>query len=167
VNSNAVQDRTRQLAIRAWNSNDKDQQRDLSSADGIAVVVAHLFGFYRNIGFVRIAEKLAVALTRFSDSTESKQQTFSFDTEEKNQPVVQFNSVAELSLPSGVSAEIRLSDELIKLTKALIDAANRNDAAQAIERGDRDLDAWNDQPRPSSESLSRLSFGVEIEASSI
>lgn len=167
VNPNAVQDRTRQLAIRAWNSNDKDQQRNLGSVDAIAVVVAHLFGFFRNIGFVRIAERLAVALTRFSDSKESKQQTFSFETEDENQPLVQFNSVAELSLASGVSAEIRLSDELLRLTKALINAANKDEAAQAIARGDRELDAWNDQPRPSKEYLSRLSFGVEIEASSI
>jgi hypothetical protein len=73
----------------------------------------------------------------------------------------------ELSLASGVSAEIRLSDELLKLTKALIIAANKDEAAQAIARGDRELDAWYTQPRPSKESLSRLSFGVEIEASSI
>lgn len=167
VNPNAVQDTTRQLAIRAWNSNDNDQRRELGSGDGIAVVVAHLFGFYRNIGFVRIAEELAVALTRFSGSKEFTQQTFNFDIRDDKQPGVQFNSVAELSLASGVSAEIRLSDELLELTKALINAANKDEAAQAIARGDRELDAWNDQPRPSKESLSRLSFGVEIEASSI
>ena len=167
VNPNAVQNTTRQLAIRAWNSNDKDQRLELGSGDGIAVVVAHLFGFYRNIGFVRVAERLAVALTRFSDSNDSIQQSFNFDTGDDKQPVVQFNSVAELSLASGVSAEIRLSDELIELTKSLINAANKDEAAQAIARGDRELDAWNDQPRPSKESLSRLSFGVEIEASSI
>jgi hypothetical protein len=53
------------------------------------------------------------------------------------------------------------------MTKALIIAANKDEAARAITHGDRELDDWNDQPRPSSESLSRLSFGVEIEASSI
>ena len=166
VNPNAVQNTTRQLAIRAWNSNDKDERRELGSDDGIAVVVAHLFGFYRNIGFGAVAERLAVALTRFSDSKELTQQTFNFDrVDDKEQPFVQFNSVAELSLGSGVSAEIRLSDELITLTKALINAANKDEAARALARGDRELDAWNDQPRPSKESLSRLSFGVEIEAS--
>ena len=62
---------------------------------------------------------------------------------------------------------IRISKELIALSKALINAASIDEAAEAIANGDRELDAWNDQPLPASESLSRLSFGVEIEASSI
>lgn len=165
VNPNAVQDTTRQLAIRAWNSNDDEQRRVLKSADGIAIVVAHLFGFYRNIGFVGIANELAVALTRFSNSEESVQQEFEFDEEVVDKPVLRFDSAVELSLAGGVSAVVRLSKELIALTKALINAASNVEAAEAIASADRELDAWNDQPLPASESLSRLSFGVEIEAS--
>ncbi|TWU62027.1 hypothetical protein [Crateriforma conspicua] len=167
VNPNAVQDTTRQLAIRAWNSNENDQRRELHSGDGLAIVVAHLFGFYRNIGFVEIANELAVALTRLSDSRKSVQQELGFDSEGTDEPVLEFDSVAELSLASGVSAVIRLSKELIALTKALINAKNKDEAAEAIASGDRELDVWNDQPLPASESVSRLSFGVEIEASSI
>ena len=100
VNPNAAQDTTRRLAIRAWNSNENNQRRELNSGDGIAIVVAHLFGFYRNIGFVEIANELAVALTRISDSRKSVQQELGFDREGTEEPVLEFDSVAQLSLAS-------------------------------------------------------------------
>jgi len=163
VNPNAKRDKTRQLSIRAWNSEDRDLSK-MQDAQGIVpIVLAHLYGFYRNIGDTGIASELAQSCSRIASS--SKKLGSDEDVNLERDGRLFFESPREERiLGQEFPVTIKLSDELMRLTKKLIVANGVEEAVSAVIDADSELDEWNSRERSPQERGKRLSFGVEIES---
>jgi hypothetical protein len=176
VNPNAKRDNSRRLQLRAWNSVEKTREADLSREFASEIVVAHLFGLFRNLRLVANARALIVSARR--RRAETLEQAPLFD-----QPSDRILKLADaeltrhwpgedqklpMSLPIQTDfgmIKVEVAAATLLLARNLQHASNVGVAAKAVQEADRDLDAWESRPRASDTDelqAAILPFGVEV-----
>lgn len=135
-NPNAVRAATRELQIRAWNSEQNTSSRDTRIVLGI--VAAHYISIFQNLGLATIAHGLAMAaqLRHSNISLESV-----LNVPEYSRPILEARGQLDRLYPENPHFRFNASQMLRSLVKNLLDT-NTQTCVHALSVFEESIDLW-------------------------
>ena len=183
VNPNAVNELTRQIQIRAWNSTDDSSDTAFPPEASVDIAAAHMYGFFRNLRLLDVAHAIALStetrfevrrsadqrqssnqerLSRLSEALDNAEIELQQHTRFDDQPEVSQSStvVSFDAVPGLISFE--LAEPLLELARSLVRSSNYDAAYEAMVEADSGLNGWEHQVRLEDSDDVILPFGVRV-----
>ncbi len=175
-NPNAVLNQTRRLQVRAWNSTDQTYEQELPYFAVADIIAAHLFGLFRNMGFIENARALSYSVMARAMSitteniSESWRETLSSVRKLADSELEQ---MTHLPMGSSVSRtrsldtefgsiSFEISEATISLASRLSISVTQEEVIETLKDTESKIEEWNNAQKETRNGDVLLQSGVRV-----